>query len=141
MLISAGFFKEDPFTFIKKIFVFSLGFLAFFSYARAEDSLPEELDPNGPWMICHIAVDGLKNIRAKTVTKNASAKKGEFYERLQVSEDIQSISALGNFNSVEIDITPTTGTRKTKEGEEGRCSLGDRDSGAGRRQGGARECV
>ena len=98
-----------------------LGFLAFFSYARAQEPAAEELDPNGPWMICQVAVDGLKNIRAKTVTKNASAKKGELYERLQVSEDIQSISALGNFDSVEIDITPISGSRKTKEGAEEPC--------------------
>ena len=80
------------------------------------------MDPNGPWMICNVSVDGLKNIRKRTVTKNASAKKGEMYDRLQISEDIQSISALGNFDSVEIDITPVAGTRKSKEDNtEERC--------------------
>ena len=87
---------------------------AFFSYARAEEPT-EELDPNGPWMICNISVDGLKNIRKKTVTKAAHAKKGELYERMNVSEDVQDISALGSFDSVEIDITPMEGTRKEKE--------------------------
>ena len=73
-------------------------------------------------MICNVSVDGLKNIRKRTVTKNASAKKGEMYDRLQISEDIQSISALGNFDSVEIDITPVAGTRKSKEDNtEERC--------------------
>ena len=96
------------------------GFLALFSYARAQEDT-EEMDPNGPWMICHISVSGTKNIRAKTVTKNASAKKGELYDRFQISEDIQSISALGNFDSVEIDITPEKGSRKTKEGDKERC--------------------
>ncbi|WP_428075357.1 outer membrane protein assembly factor BamA [Candidatus Avelusimicrobium luingense] len=95
--------------------------MAFFSYARADEPTPVELDPNGPWMICHIGVQGNKNIRPKTVTKHASAKKGQLYEISQVSDDIQSISALGNFVSVDIDITPENGTRKTKEGEAELC--------------------
>lgn len=76
------------------------------------------MDPNGPWMICDIEVDGLKNIRKKTVTKAASAKKGVLYDRYQVSEDIQDVSALGNFDSVEVDISPMAGQRKEKEGGE-----------------------
>ncbi len=88
--------------------------ISFFSYARAEET-PAELDPNGPWMICNISVDGLKNIRKKTVTKAAHSKKGELYERFTVSEDVQDISALGSFDSVEIDISPMPGTRKDKE--------------------------
>lgn len=92
-----------------------LGMLTFFfSYARAEETAAE-LDPNGPWMICNISVDGLKNIRKKTVTKAAHSKKGELYERMTVSEDVQDISALGSFDSVEIDISPMPGTRKEKE--------------------------
>ena len=106
---------------LKKFVVFALGFLAIFSYARAQETDPAELDPNGPWMICHIDVDGLKNIRKKTVTKAASARKGEFYDHFQVSEDIQAISALGNFDQVEIDISPETTFRKTKEEGEIRC--------------------
>ena len=31
----------------------------------------EEVDPYGPWMICDVAVDGLKNISKRTVTKAA----------------------------------------------------------------------
>ncbi|MBO5910613.1 MAG: hypothetical protein J6Q05_00225, partial [Elusimicrobiaceae bacterium] len=88
--------------------------ISFFSYARAEET-PTEVDPNGPWMICNISVDGLKNIRKKTVTKAAHSKKGELYERITVSEDVQDISALGSFDSVEIDITPIPGTRKDKD--------------------------
>jgi len=73
-------------------------------------------------MICRTAVNGLKNIRKRTVLKAASAKKGQRYERTQVAEDIQDISALGSFESVEIDLTPTTGTRKDKEdGEKYTC--------------------
>lgn len=106
---------------MKKTAVLILGLLALFSYARAQESEPAEIDPNGPWMICRIAVTGNKNIRAKTVTKNASAKKGERYELAQVSEDIQTISALGSFNSVEIDISPEKGSRKSKEGDVEPC--------------------
>ena len=88
----------------------------FFSYARAqEDSAELELDPNGPWMVCSVRVDGLKNIRKRTVTKTGNAKKGTLYERTTVTEDVQDISALGSFNSVEVDITPIAGTRKDKE--------------------------
>lgn len=78
----------------------------------------QEMDPNGPWMICAVEVDGIKNIRKKTVTKAASAQKGALYDRYQVSEDIQSISALGNFDSVEVDISPMSGSRKDKDGGE-----------------------
>ena len=106
--------------FCKKFVVLSVGVLALFSYARAQETT-DELNPNGPWMICHIGVNGNKNIRAKTVTKNAGAKKGELYDRFQISEDIQTISALGNFDSVEIDLTPEKGSRKTKEGDTKRC--------------------
>ena len=117
-----AFCKEGFPTMHHKFAAAVLSCLTFFSYARAQEVTPAELDPNGPWMICNIAVDGLKNIRKKTVTKAASAKKGELYERFQVSEDVQSISALGNFNQVEIDISPIEGTRKSKEdGTEEQC--------------------
>jgi len=89
-----------------------------FSYARAEESAQPEMDPNGPWMICSVDVSGNKNIRKKTITKAASAKKGEMYDRFQVSEDIQEVSALGNFDSVEVDISPMDGARKEKDGRE-----------------------
>lgn len=102
-------------TFSKQVSAAILGTLiSFFSYARAQEA-PAELDPNGPWMICNIQVTGLKNVRKKTVTKAAHAKKGTLYERFTVSEDVQDISGLGSFDSVEIDITPIAGTRKDKE--------------------------
>lgn len=102
-------------TILKRSSALVLGLLfTFFSYARAEEPTAE-LDPNGPWMICNISVDGLQNIRKKTVTKAAHSKKGELYERMNVTEDIQDISALGSFDSVEIDISPMPGTRKEKE--------------------------
>lgn len=92
-----------------------LALFLFFSYARAEENETLELDPHGPWMICNIGVDGLKNIRKRTVLKAAHAKKGTFYERTSVTEDMQDISALGAFNGVEVDVTPIAGTRKDKE--------------------------
>lgn len=81
--------------------------------AAAQDT--EEVDPSGPWMICEIAVDGLQNISKRTVTKAGAAKKGELYERYSVSEDIHDISALGNFDQVEIDLIRTKGARKAKD--------------------------
>lgn len=105
-------------TFSKRWAVLLLTALTAFSYARAEDADTQELDPNGPWMICSIEADGLKNIRKKTITKTGHAKKGELYERYTVSDDIRDISALGAFDSVEIDISPVSGTRKGKNGSE-----------------------
>ncbi len=101
-------------TFSKYSAAVLMGLLISFSYARAEES-PLELDPTGPWMVCNIQVEGLQNIRKRTVTKAGHAKKGELYERMTVSEDVQDISGLGSFDSVEIDITPIAGTRKDKE--------------------------
>ena len=78
-------------TFSKYSAAVLMGLLISFSYARAEEA-PAELDPTGPWMICNIQVEGLQNIRKRTVTKAGHAKKGELYERMSVSEDVQDIS-------------------------------------------------
>jgi len=110
-----AFLREDYITFYKKYAVLALVSTFFFSYARAEEPVAEEVDPNGPWMICHISADGLKNIRKKTIIKAAQVKKGQLYTRYQISENIQDISALGSFDRVDIDISPMEGTRKDKE--------------------------
>lgn len=81
----------------------------------AAQAIEEEVDPNGPWMVCEIAVEGLRNISKRTVTKAGSAKKGALYERYSVSEDINDISALGNFDKVEVDISRIKGTKKDKQ--------------------------
>lgn len=81
----------------------------------AAQALEEEVDPNGPWMVCEVAVEGLRNISKRTVTKAGSAKKGALYERYSVSEDINDISALGNFDKVEVDISRIKGTKKDKQ--------------------------
>ena len=81
----------------------------------AAEVLEEEVDPNGPWMICEIDVTGLRNISKSTVTKAANAKKGTLYERYTVSDDIHDISALGNFDKVEVDISRISGTKKDKQ--------------------------
>lgn len=81
----------------------------------AAQAIEEEVDPNGPWMICEVAVEGLRNISKRTVTKAGSAKKGALYERYSVSEDINDISALGNFDKVEVDISRIKGTKKDKQ--------------------------
>lgn len=80
--------------------------------------MEEEVDSNGPWMICDVAASGLKNIRKSTVTKAGHAKKGTLYERYSVSEDIRDISALGSFDSVEIDISRMKGSRKDAQFNE-----------------------
>lgn len=81
----------------------------------AAQAIEEEVDPNGPWMVCEVAVEGLRNISKRTVTKAGSAKKGALYERYSVSEDINDISALGNFDKVEVDISHIKGTKKDKQ--------------------------
>lgn len=83
--------------------------------------VPDEVDPNGPWMICEIGVDGLQNISKRTVTKASHAKKGQLYDRYTINEDIQDISSLGNFDSVQIDMSVAKGTRKDDQGEVQPC--------------------
>ncbi|MGB2578448.1 outer membrane protein insertion porin family [Elusimicrobium simillimum] len=92
-------------------------FLLFLSSAIVA-AAEEEMDPVGPWMVCETAVTGLNNITPKTVLKAAHAKKGEMYEKSYVYEDMQSIIALGNFDNVEVDLSPSKGTRKNKEDKE-----------------------
>ena len=77
-----------------------------------------DIDPNGPWMICEIKVDGLKNIRKKTITKNISAKIGHLYEKSSIQDDAASLMALGNFDDIEIDISSKEGSRVNKDDEE-----------------------
>lgn len=81
--------------------------------AFAQD-VTEEVDSNGPWMVCDVAVEGLQNISKRTVTKAGKAQKGALYEKVTVTEDIHDISALGNFDSVQVDVSRMAGTRKEK---------------------------
>ncbi|MDR0734788.1 MAG: outer membrane protein assembly factor BamA [Elusimicrobiota bacterium] len=77
-----------------------------------------DVDPAGPWMICEIKTEGLKNIRAKTITKNISARDGRLYYRSSVHDDVSALMALGNFDAVDIDISPSGGAKKNKEDKE-----------------------
>ncbi len=77
-----------------------------------------DIDPNGPWMICEIKTEGLKNIRKKTITKNISAKVGHLYEKSAIQDDVASLMALGNFDDIEIDISPKEGSRVNKADDE-----------------------
>ena len=83
--------------------------------------ITEGVDSYGPWMICDVAVDGLKNISKRTVTKASHSKKGELYERYTVNEDILDISSLGNFDSVQVDISRSKGTRQDELGQAYPC--------------------
>jgi outer membrane protein insertion porin family len=77
-----------------------------------------EVESAGPWMICEIKTEGLKNIRAKTITKNISAREGRLYYRSSVQDDVAALMALGNFDAVDIDISPSAGAKKNKEDKE-----------------------
>lgn len=81
----------------------------------AKDDAHADVDPNGPWMLCDIQADGLKNIRKKTVLKNISAKEGRLYPKSSIQEDVSSLMALGNFDNAEVDLSAMDGTRKNKE--------------------------
>ena len=72
-------------------------------------------------MVCEVAVDGLKNISKRTVTKAAHAQKGKLYERYSVNEDIMDVSALGNFDSVQVDVSRMSGTRNDEAGQPYPC--------------------
>lgn len=96
-------------------------FLLVWSLVLPAQENTEEVDPYGPWMICDVAVDGLKNISKRTVTKAAHSKKGELYERYTVNEDILDISSLGNFDSVQVDISRSKGARQDELGQDYPC--------------------
>lgn len=79
-----------------------------------QEKKKDEIDSYGPWIVCNIEVDGLVNIRKKTVEKNVKAKKGHLYHKEYIYEDMQSLIALDNFSDVKVDITKFPGTRKNK---------------------------
>lgn len=68
----------------------------------------------GPWLICEINTKGLVNINKKTVLKNISAKQNTFYELSSVQGDKDNLMTLGNFENVEIDISPLPSQGKNK---------------------------
>ena len=90
--------------------------------APKEETSPQEetsdIDPNGPWMICDIKVNGLKNIHKKTIIKNISAKQGHLYEKSAIQDDVASLMALGNFEDIEIDISASEGSKTNKADKE-----------------------
>ncbi len=75
----------------------------------------DEIDQNGPWMVCDIKADGLVNIRQATIEKNVKAKKGHLYQKEYIYEDMQSLIALDNFSDVKVDIKSFDGSRKDKQ--------------------------
>ena len=84
----------------------------------AKEQTETDIDPNGPWMICDIQVDGLKNIRKKTITKNIAAKIGHLYEKSSIQDDAASLMALGNFEDIQIDISAKEGSKINKADDE-----------------------
>ena len=69
---------------------------------------------DGPWLICELKTEGLVNINKKTVFKNISAKLNNFYTLSNVQEDKNNLITLGNFDNVEIDISPLPTQAKNK---------------------------
>lgn len=79
-----------------------------------EESNTQTFSETGPWLICELKAEGLVNINKKTVFKNISAKKNTFYELSSVQDDKNSLVTLGNFENIEIDISPLPTKGKNK---------------------------
>ena len=86
------------------------------NYVGQEEEKEENntFSETGPWLICELKTEGLVNINKKTVLKNISAKQNTFYTFPDVQEDKNNLMALGNFENVEIDITPLASKAKNK---------------------------
>ncbi len=74
----------------------------------------QTLSEDGPWLICELKTQGLVNINRKTVLKNISAKTNTFYALSSIQEDKNNLITLGNFENVEIDISPLSTKAKNK---------------------------
>ena len=79
-----------------------------------EQTNQQTLSEDGPWLICELKTEGLVNINKKTVLKNISAKTNTFYSLTSVQEDKNNLITLGNFDNVEIDISPLPTKAKNK---------------------------
>ncbi len=71
-----------------------------------EENSALSFSESGPWLICEIKTQGHVNIHRKTILKNISAKQNTFYEISSVQGDKENLMTLGNFENVEIDISP-----------------------------------
>jgi len=89
-----------------------------FSSSGAAGQEEDDASSSGPWMICEIKAEGLRNISKRTITKNISAKENKLYHRSSIQEDVSALMALGNFDHVEIDISPIAGFKKNNEDKE-----------------------
>ena len=71
----------------------------------AEPALPAE-DPegSGPWEVAETAARGQVNVKAKAIINAGKARKGRLYHKDFVSQDIESILALGSIDKVSVDI-------------------------------------
>ncbi len=87
------------------------------NYVSPEEDSEEStqsFSEEGPWLICELKTEGLVNINKKTVFKNISAKANTFYALSSVQEDKNNLITLGNFENVEIDITPLSTKGRNK---------------------------
>ncbi len=89
-----------------------------FGALQENSGMTSQTDPDGPWMICKIAADGIVNINKKTITKNISAKEGQLYYKGSIQDDVAALMALGNFDNMEIAIEQTEGQKKNKEDKQ-----------------------
>ncbi len=72
--------------------------------APAAGVVPAAVSANGPWEVAETAVRGARNVKGKAVLKAGKARKGRFYSREFVGQDIEAILALGSVDKVSVDI-------------------------------------
>ncbi len=73
--------------------------------SESDTSDDSDLPPPEPWVIGEISVSGNKNVRKSVILDEVKARKGGVYESSDLSQDIQSLLDLGDFERIGADIT------------------------------------
>jgi outer membrane protein insertion porin family len=60
--------------------------------------------PPGPWVIGEFDIKGNKNVKFNVIRNQVQARKGDLYERSELSRDVEAVNALGGFERVVADI-------------------------------------
>ena len=71
----------------------------------SSDDEDSALPPPEPWVLGEIDVSGNKNVRKSVILDEVKARKGGLYESSDLSQDIQSLLDLGDFERIGADIT------------------------------------
>ena len=66
----------------------------------------QEGQPQPPWVIGDVAVQGNRHVKFNVVRSQVKARKGDLYEKTDLDHDVQSLLGMGSFDRVAADITP-----------------------------------